>query len=236
LYTAQNRETPVTAGSCLWRSQLGNDWRPEYQEGEYIDDIPYPFTTQRMIPLKNEASEGRANPKGIPFLYLATDKETAMSEVRPWVGSLISVGQFKTLRDLRLIDCTKNHQGMSFFIEEPDPQTREQVVWSHIDHAFSKPVNPSDSVAEYVPTHIIAELFKIAGYDGIIYKSSLEGGFNVVLFDIESAEIINCFLFKVKTISFIFEKTANSYFLNIIIYNISKNSNPQQNEYFSAFT
>lgn len=41
-----------------------------------------------MKPLSNSASEGRANPKGIPYLYVATDKETAMSEVRPSLGAI----------------------------------------------------------------------------------------------------------------------------------------------------
>lgn len=54
-----------------------------------------------MKPLRDKASEGRANPKGIPYLYLATTKEAPMSEVRPWIGSDISVGQFKLISQLQ---------------------------------------------------------------------------------------------------------------------------------------
>ncbi|WP_366931004.1 RES family NAD+ phosphorylase [Mesorhizobium sp.] len=48
-----------------------------------------------MRPLAGRASEGRANPKGIPCLYMAVDRHTALAECRPWIGSLVSIGAFK---------------------------------------------------------------------------------------------------------------------------------------------
>ena len=79
-------------------------------------EIPSPHSKDRMRPISHSATEGRANQagrqalddaKGIPYLYLSTDKETAMAEVRPSVGNYISVGQFgKTLKPLSLIDCS----------------------------------------------------------------------------------------------------------------------------------
>ena len=61
-------------------------------------------------------------------------------------------------RELRLIDCTKDikesKSGITY-IEEPDPETREKMVWAQINKAFSKPVNPNDPETEYVPTQII---------------------------------------------------------------------------------
>lgn len=81
----------------LWRAQLGHDLRPEYAGEELIDYFPTAYKPERMKPLRDSAREGRANPKGIPYLYIATDKETAMSEVRPWIGSIISAGCFVRL-------------------------------------------------------------------------------------------------------------------------------------------
>jgi len=169
-----------------------------------------------MKPLSNKASEGRVNPKGIPYLYLATDKETAMAEIRPWLGSEISVGQFKILQDLVVVDCSihEGHKGgFTFYLKEPNPEKRERAVWSDIDDAFSTPVNPSDHSADYVPTQIIAELFKNNGADGILYRSSLGRGFNVVLFDVSLADIVNCFLYEATNISFEFKEIANPYFV-----------------------
>lgn len=86
--TAQG-ETKVNTlpvGAALWRAQLGCEWKPEYQDGEYIDDMPRPLPRIRMVPLKDRAYDGRANPKGIPVLYCATHRETALAEARPWIG------------------------------------------------------------------------------------------------------------------------------------------------------
>lgn len=70
---------------------MGYDLGPQYGEDEGNDEIPCAYSPDRMTPRRNIASEGRANPKGLPCLYLATDKETAMSEVRPWINSTISI-------------------------------------------------------------------------------------------------------------------------------------------------
>jgi len=94
----------------------GASWRPHYQhdpdteEDIHVDDFPCPFPYARMKPLSDSATEGRANPKGIPCLYVATDKETAMSEVRPWLGAILSVAIFKLPKDLKIIDFSVGHE------------------------------------------------------------------------------------------------------------------------------
>ena len=214
LITSKDRVKVIKTGSVFWRSQLGHDWLPVIQDGEEVAEEPTPFSPKRMKPIEYSAAEGRVNPKGIPYLYVATDKETAMSEVRPWLGSNISVGQFKTIKKLRVIDCSVHHaKGFVFYFDEPEEKEKELAVWSHIDQAFSKPVTLSDQTSDYVPTQIIAELFKSEGFDGIIYKSSLSKGFNLVLFDINSAHIKNCFLYAAKEINFSFTQSANPYYI-----------------------
>jgi hypothetical protein len=212
--TTKNKKLELPKNRYLWRAQLGHDLRPIIQEDEHIADEPVPFPPSRMKPLVHEAAEGRANPKGIPYLYLATTKETAMAEVRPWIGSSISVGQFETKKDMVLINCTNHHKGFVLYFEEPDAEKKEQAVWSEIDKAFSEPVTLNDRVADYAPTQILAEFFKTNGFDGIFYKSSLGEGSNVVLFDIESAILVNCYLFEAKKISFDFHQVANPYNIN----------------------
>src|SRR5262252_4924229 len=49
-------------------------------------------------------------------------------------------------------------------------------------------------------TQIIAELFKRHGFDGVAYKSSLGPGHNIAFFDLDAADLINCFLFEVKSV------------------------------------
>lgn len=137
-----------------------------------------------------------------------------MSEVKPWLRSHISVGQFKTVKELTLLNCSVHtSNGLIIYFEEPDDQKKEVVVWVEIDRAFSRPVTPSDKSSDYVPTQIMAELFKNNGFDGVCYRSALADGLNIALFDIHAAEIVNCFLYEVEEIKFSFQQSGNPYFL-----------------------
>jgi len=213
LSTSESRYQQFPKGGNLWRAQLGNDWMPIVQENEHVGDEAIPLSQERMKPIPNMANEGRANPKGISYLYGATDKDTAMAEVRPWLGSKISVGQFKIIKDITLVNCSEGHGKNSvFYFKEPTAEKKEEAVWSDIDWAFSNPVTPNDSVADYIPTQIIAELFKNNGLDGIAYKSNLGKGHNIVLFDLNIADIVNCFLYEIDKIDFSFKKTGRTLF------------------------
>jgi hypothetical protein len=79
-----------------------------------------------------------------------------MSEVRPWVGSLVSVAQFQTVKDLTVVNCSVHQGGLVVHFEEPDCEEIERTVWACIDSAFSEPVTPSDNTADYVATQVLA--------------------------------------------------------------------------------
>ena len=87
-------------------------------------------------------------------------------------------------------------------MKEPGPEEKKIAVWRDIDKAFSRPVTQNESTADYVPTQIIAEFFKNNGFDGIAYRSSLDKGHNVVLFDLNVADLINCTLYETTKILF----------------------------------
>lgn len=211
LDTSKDKVEIISKNSIMWRAQNGHDWR---KENEDVGEVPAPYNEpKRMCPLTDKAKEGRANPKGIPYLYLASNKETALSEVRPWIGAYVSVGQFKILKDIKVVNCTTDRKKTMFYFEEPSPKEREEAVWADIDKAFSKPISPSDDVADYVPTQVIAELFKANGFDGIGYRSSLCTGYNIALFNIKDAELINCSLFEVTGVKFDFAEAANPFFV-----------------------
>jgi RES domain. len=209
---AAERTEVIKQRNPLWRAQLGCSWRPEYYDNQYIDDFPAPFGKSRMLPLPDRAREGRANPKGIPYLYCATHKETAMAEVRPWKDSFISLAQFETLRDLRIVDCAWGNPKRKFVLEGELPRADwNHAVWADIDGAFSVPVSPSDDLADYVPTQIIAEFFKVHGWDGLAYRSSLGEGHNIALFELTCARPKVYRLFDVKSVKFEFAESGNAY-------------------------
>lgn len=193
LTTAKDRIESIPKGQKFWRAQLDYDDSPCY-------DHIVPHSSKRMKPEPKKASEGRINSKGIACLYLATDEKTAVSEIRPWVGSYVTVAQFETLRELKVIDCSCgeiNPMNVSVAdidklckLKPPTPKEAIKTIWRWIDKEFSGPVEHNDKIADYVPTQIIAELFKTNGFDGIQYKSLFNDGKNLALYDIDSAEQI----------------------------------------------
>jgi RES domain-containing protein len=156
-----------------------------------------------MKPLPDRASEGRVNPKGIPCLYCSTDKKTAMTETRPWIGSYVTVAQFEVLKDLRLVDCTADLPATRLMdlSYESNRDKWEEYVWGCINRAFSEPVARNDDVADYAPTQVLAEGFRSVDYDGIQYGSILGEGKSVALFDLTAAKPIDCDLYLVEDIN-----------------------------------
>ena len=141
-----------------------------------------------------------------------------MAEVRPWVGSDISLAQFKVIRDLSIVDCSQDKRIFPLWVmdgkpREPPPQKREEAVWGDVGYAFARPITPDHPVTEYVPTQILAEAFRAHGFDGIVYKSLLGDGLNVATFNCDAAELINCGLYETTSVSFKFEQD-NPYFMS----------------------
>jgi|ERR1700733_2922462 len=123
-----------------------------------------------MKPVSEKAMDGRVSPKGIPCLYLASDEKTAALEVRPLIGSYVSLAKFEVLRNIRVVDCS--HDNMDVFATPEDVET---AVWSDINKAFSEPVERGDNSLDYVPTQILAEAFKRHGFDGIAQRGRRTG-------------------------------------------------------------
>jgi hypothetical protein len=223
LETSKERIKVLPPQSQLWRAQLGHDWRtkqvPTFMQkdmgGVTEYQVPHPFGVQRMMPLLDRAAEGRVNPKGIPCIYFSMDKGTAMSEVRPWIGSYLSVAQFTTVKALQLVDFSGDDPSftLNYYTgcEEPTAEKRERSVWGDMNFAFSEPVTRSDDVADYAPTQVLAEAFRDGGYDGIIYESRLgEGGKNVAVFSVvDCAECVSRSLYRVDEIRFEFTSVPN---------------------------
>lgn len=211
LETSNTRHRLIGEGKYVWRAQLGcAEQECADDESAWVESVAYP--PERMMPLLHAAHEGRVNPKGIPCLYAASDKETAMAEVRPWVGGQVSVSQLRIMRELKLIDFSKGHDSkFNFFFEEPPPLEREQHIWEQVDQAFSKPITSDLSNAEYVPTQVIAEYFKNKGFDGLVYKSKLGAGFNFALFDFATVSVANGSLYSVKSVKFEYSDLEHVY-------------------------
>jgi len=198
LDTSHSRTDNLHKGSTLWRAQLKSCWRRREIDGREIQER-CAVKPERMKPCPRFASDGRANPRGIPYLYLATEKKTAILEVRPWIGSYVSIARFQIVKDSKILNCTKDdlnfinltwerHRKSTYKVKAEDC---EKMVWSEINRAFSTPSQREDNSVDYAPTQMLSEFFKTQGFGGIAYKSSFgENGFNIALFDIDAADIV----------------------------------------------
>jgi len=223
LATIQDRDVEFKAGKIFYRAQLGVEIVDrEDDEGNWVGEDVVGFDAARMKPLSDRAREGRANPTGIPALYVGTSAETAISEVRPWIGADVSVAMCRLLGPMRTLDLTKGHGKSSFagavfrHVLGDGPLTAEdkaKAVWIDIDNAFSEPVTSSDDRADYAPTQVLAELFRSAGYDAIGYKSHFgddgdRRGYNLAIFDPGMVEIASCVPYQVKSIKVVAEQNG----------------------------
>ena len=220
---SKTREIVMPAGKVFSRAQTGcrEMCRQEKTGRRRMEELPY--LPERMIPPSRNVREGRINPRGIAYLYLATDDKTAISEVRPSVGMPVTVAKFRTKKQMTLVDLARETRreglprtGLMWFSSVMQRKGKisqediDQSVWAQIDLAFSKPADPNDEYLNYVPTQIIAELLVEKNYDGIIYRSGLNPKeYNVALFDVNSAEFVSAQLFTVDRIDYDFRESGN---------------------------
>ena len=140
-------EVKVDFGERYYRARLGSVEKTK------------PFSKEKMgtPPPEKSMAGGRANPPGIPFLYLANDENTAIAEVRPWKGATVSVASFNTSKEISLVDLTKK-----FYIDDQFAYGEElrNIIEDHkilrrLGTELSKPVNPNKTSVEYVPTQYL---------------------------------------------------------------------------------
>ena len=137
-------------------------------------------------PPARKASHGRANPAGIPYLYLASDEQTAISEIRPHTGESISVGKFITPNNLGLVDLRNPRKTTCPFLMEDETEIAnlrgDLFLSEKLGEELTRPVLPQSAAIDYIPSQYLCEFVKKCGFDGVVYKSSVSDGMNVALF------------------------------------------------------
>lgn len=163
-------------------------------------------------PPRELASAGRANPRGIPFLYLAKDPETVIAEVRPWKGQCITIAEFELVEDVRIIDLSEAPRLESpFGFSENLYMLKDGYrVLEKLSRQLSKPIDPKTVEIEYLPTQYITEIIRDQGYDGMVYKSAMRsGGHNLVLFSPDKAKAMNIEYVEIIDINYQTSKVPN---------------------------
>lgn len=147
-----------------------------------------PFTIDQMgAPPKRIASHGRANPAGIPYLYLGSSPVAVISEVRPHTGEIACVADFETPNDLKLIDLRNPRSMVSPFLLEDaidiGKMRNDLPFLERLGNELTRPVLPQAAAIDYTPSQYLCEFIKNRGYQGVVYRSSVSEGINLALFD-----------------------------------------------------
>ena len=163
--------------------------------GRVIDSHSIPSASEMSAPPPEKAVAGRANPVGIPYLYLSYALETCVYETRVANHTRVAIGTFHVARDLKVLNLADIEAPDFFSVDEID-LVDEQIArvsfrryLTALSYELRKPVRSSDQPTDYIPTQYLCELAKSLGLDGVLYSSSLDPtGRNVVLFDVTAAE------------------------------------------------
>lgn len=164
----------------LFRIRVGDE---AYNTAAAIGPPPAEYANQ----------SNRMSPAGIPMFYGAFNIETARVEtldLAAHVNQTLSIGVFRPMRDLKVLDLANLPDIPSVF----DPDAHPLVHPLRFLHAFAddlvQPIaRDGREHIEYVPTQIVTEFFR-RGFcdsddhplDGLIYKSSRNGEPACVLF------------------------------------------------------
>lgn len=158
-------------------------------------------------PSKEKSKGGRANPQGIPYLYLCNDINTTFYETRVSYLDIVSVGifQLKEKEELKIVDFTQWQSPFNAFSDDSVNMidfVKGKLLRQRISKDLSKPMRRFDSEMEYLPTQFICEFVRyIIGATGIQFNSSLhKDGINIVLFEPENVQCVEEQLYQINEI------------------------------------
>lgn len=198
----------IAQGNTYFRARIG------YERTEWPDSMsmsatlrPVPFADDALgAPPPPLASAGRLNRQGVSYLYVGTCAETAISEVRPHPGHLISVGKFECKERFEVLDFSK-----PTFLDFPltDVGLSQFALAVSIERDLSKPITPEQRAA-YLSAQFIAELVRQRGFDGVLYRSSVSRGTNLCAFSPQKMAFVpdSATVFRTKAVLYEHEELA----------------------------
>lgn len=182
-----------------------DDMPNTWYRARILDRDP-PFLIGEMgAPPARKATHGRANPAGIPYLYLGSQPPTAIAEVRPHTGEVACVADFTVPPPLNAVDL-RNPRGLvsPFLLADARAigQLRADIAFlERLGDELTRPVLPSGAAIDYIPSQYLCEFIKKVGYDGVVYRSSVSEGINLALFDAAKAAPGAVTLHKITKVS-----------------------------------
>jgi len=188
--------------------------RKSYKKGEIfyrgrISSETY-GVNEMGAPPSDKAAAGRANSFGISCLYLASDMETTIHEIRAGAFDCISIGKFVLQNDIIVVDLKSIDKISPFWTDLDCTQYAiNKEVLRKINKEMAKPLRRNDSPLEYIPTQYISEFIKsiehngIMEYSGIEYDSTVsQDGYNLAIFTPELFECVSVDTYKIEALNY----------------------------------
>lgn len=183
---------------------LANEDIPEYLYRSRVNiDTPIIDIEKMGKPPEKISTAGRANPIGIPYLYTASNIETAIAEIRPHKGDKITVAKFEVKEPLSLADLRSPRRSVSPFGLDENGLNQIFIDLDYLCHLgdeLSKPILPREAHLEYLSSQYLCELIKHCGFDGVVYTSSVGDGDNYAIFSDTKLEAIERSVYTVDNI------------------------------------
>ncbi|WP_437396651.1 RES family NAD+ phosphorylase [Flagellimonas lutimaris] len=158
--------------------------------------------SEMYAPTRDYAKGGRANPLGIPYLYLCDNQETVLYEVRASYLDELSIASFKLKQNNEFVNIVDFTEDTPLFQPEMIQETiMGKLLREKVSKDLSKPMRRYDSEIEYIPTQYICEFIRIyTGASGVRFASSLHpSGKNIVIFNQDLLDCTQVDLHKVTT-------------------------------------
>ncbi len=174
----------VESKSAFYRARIGveNKKRSLFAGGFEGEMVFVPYSNSKIgAPPPLVAGTGRLNRAGVSYLYSATDKYTAISEIRPHPGDVVSIGKFIVNKELLIFDLTES-QFLNFFQSDKSLDKFDKL--NTFTELMQKVIPPSERHV-YNITQLIADCIRKLNFDGILFPSSVGNGENLVLFNPE---------------------------------------------------
>jgi len=196
-------EGRIEAGTILYRARKG------YARSEE-DGAKVPWSGSDEIGANRAGKASRTNREGKVVLYCADQENTAVAEVRPVRGLVVSVAQFQVKQEVRILDLLHEPHVINPFEMEGEvipywisfDDFLERLAWS-----LAKPLERDDVPGDYLPSQLIAEYIEERGFDGIRYPSAMRAKTaNLVFFNPAICEFISSEVVKVTEVDIHFTR------------------------------
>lgn len=151
---------------------------------------------------------GRANPVGIPYLYVSESEKTTLYETRVALHEGITIGKFISKEPINLVSLKSISNYGPFEILDRGFTLEEFIQFrpylQKLGDELSKPVRKQDVNLDYLPTQFLCEYIKSKlGFDAVEYKSAMNpDGFNLAIFNDSKLKCVEANFYTVTDLQY----------------------------------